>query len=76
MPYVTHLGVLMWWLLDRSPDQRATERLLTLLTRVMSVAQMALKLPGSAGLVRSGHGLVREAQFAELELEDEDGRRR
>lgn len=74
MLYVTHLGVLMWWLLDRSPEQRATDRLLSLLGKVMPVAQMALKLPGSAGLVRSGNSLVREALLGEVD--ENDGRRR
>jgi AcrR family transcriptional regulator len=43
--YLLHLGVILWWLLDRSADQRATRGLLALLGRLMPSAMLALKLP-------------------------------
>jgi len=49
--YLIHLGVILWWLLDRSPRQRATRALVGLLERAMPSAGLALKLPIVRGFV-------------------------
>jgi AcrR family transcriptional regulator len=61
--YLLHLAVLLWWLLDRSPGQRATGRLVALLGRALPLAALALRLPPVRSLVRAADGLVREALF-------------
>lgn len=63
--YLLHLAVLLWWLLDRSPDQRATRALLALLRRALRLAAPALHFPGVPGLVTTLDALVREALFGE-----------
>jgi AcrR family transcriptional regulator len=59
--YLLHLVVLLWWLLDRSPAQRATDALVTLLERVGPLVAVALRVPTVPGLVRSADALVRDA---------------
>jgi len=63
--YLVHLAVLLWWLLDRSAKQRATEALLALLGRALRLAAPALRVPGVGGLVIAADRLVREALFGE-----------
>ena len=63
--YLTHLAVLLWWLLDRSPAQGATHALLTLLRRAMRLAAPALRVPGVPGLVVTADALAREALLGE-----------
>jgi AcrR family transcriptional regulator len=63
--YLLHLAVLLWWLLDRSPGQRATAALLGLLERALRLAAPALRVPGVPGLLTSADALVREALFGE-----------
>lgn len=58
--YVIHLTVILWWLLDRSPRQRSTERLLSLLTRLGRAAALAIKLPGAKGVIRSIDTMILE----------------
>lgn len=59
--YLLHLGVLLWWLLDKSPDQRATTALVRLLESAGSLVVVALRVPTVPGLVRSFDSLVRDA---------------
>ena len=61
--YLVHLAVLLWWLLDKSPQQRATTALVALLARSMPSAALALRLPAVRSMVRSGDALFREALF-------------
>jgi AcrR family transcriptional regulator len=61
--YLVHLAVLLWWLLDKSPAQRATDGLVALLQRAMPSAVLALRLPPVRSIVRSGDALFREALF-------------
>jgi AcrR family transcriptional regulator len=42
--YLGHLGVILWWLLDRSPSQRATTALLEAIRRILPAASLALRL--------------------------------
>jgi AcrR family transcriptional regulator len=43
--YGAHLALLLFWLYDRSPNQRATEELLALTCDVLSIARRLLRLP-------------------------------
>jgi len=61
--YLVHLGVLLWWLLDKSPRQRATDGLVALLQRAMPSLALALRLSPVRSIVRSGDALFREALF-------------
>ena len=58
--YLVHLAVILWWLLDKSPRQRATDRLLALMTRLGAVVALAIKLPGAKGIVHSLDTIVLE----------------
>jgi AcrR family transcriptional regulator len=59
--YLVHLAVLLWWLLDKSPAQRATDALLKLLERVSPLIAVALRVPTVPGLVRAADALARDA---------------
>jgi AcrR family transcriptional regulator len=59
--YLLHLGVLLWWLLDRSPAQRGTDALVKLLDSAGPLIAVALRVPTVPGLVRSADALVRDA---------------
>ena len=61
--YLAHLGVILWWLLDRSPGQRATKALLSVIAQVLPSAAMTLRLPPIRRFVQSADVLVREALF-------------
>jgi|SRR5438552_5996289 len=63
--YLVHLTVLLWWLLDRSPEQRATTGLLELLERALPALALALRLPRMRRLVRAADGLLRDGLFDE-----------
>jgi len=56
--YLSHLGVILFWLLDRSPQQRATRGLIGLIRQVLPSANLALRLPPISGFVRSADALV------------------
>jgi AcrR family transcriptional regulator len=59
--YLIHLGVILWWLLDKSPGQRATRALLSLWKQMLPSASLALRLPLVRGAVQSADNLFREA---------------
>lgn len=63
--YLTHLGILMWWLLDKSPEQRATRALTRLLAQALPAAAMTLKLPKVGSFVLAGDRLFHEALIGE-----------
>jgi AcrR family transcriptional regulator len=69
--YLLHLAIILWWLLDKSPAQRATDGLLALLGTASPVAALALRLPPTRGLVVSADALFRDALFNEAPAEDE-----
>jgi hypothetical protein len=68
--YLVHLAVLLWWLLDKSPSQRATAGLLTLLERALPLIAVALRVPTVPGLVRSADALVRDALLPDPAVTD------
>jgi hypothetical protein len=59
-----HLAVLLFWLLDRSPKQRATLALVALLDRVLRLTGPALRLPGVPGLLLTLDRLVSDGLVA------------
>ena len=59
--YLLHLSVILWWLLDRSPKQRATVGLIALLQRILPSAALALRFPPIPSFVISGDALFRDA---------------
>ena len=61
--YLAHLGVLLWWLLDKSPKQRATTALVVLAQQMLPSAALSLRLPSIRRFVVSSDELVREALF-------------
>jgi AcrR family transcriptional regulator len=61
--YLVHLVVLLWWLLDKSSNQRATVALVSLIQRLLPSAALTLRVPSVRGFVIAVDGLVREALF-------------
>jgi AcrR family transcriptional regulator len=61
--YLVHLAVLLWWLLDKSRDQRATGTLVTLIGQMLPSAALAIRLPAMRRFVTSLDELIREALF-------------
>jgi AcrR family transcriptional regulator len=60
MLYLVHLAIILWWLLDKSPDQRATRELVTMLERVLPVAALALRLEPARGWLRTADRRYRD----------------
>ena len=65
--YLLHLAVILWWLFDKSPKQRATDGLVALIESILAPLGVALLLPQVRGFVRSADALVREALLGEAE---------
>lgn len=63
--YLTHLAVILWWVLDKSPDQRATRALVQLMASALPAAALTLRLPRAARFILSGDRLFREALIDE-----------
>jgi AcrR family transcriptional regulator len=63
--YLVHLAVILWWLLDRSPSQRATSALVALTKQILPMASLALKIKRVGAVVLSGDKLFAEALLAE-----------
>ena len=61
--YLVHLGVLLWWLLDRSARQRATGTLVSLARQMLPSAALTLRLPPVRRFVIAVDELIREALF-------------
>ena len=62
--YIVHLAVLLWWLLDKSPRQRATGALVSLFRQLLPSATMALRVPPVRRFVVSVDELIRDALFS------------
>jgi AcrR family transcriptional regulator len=61
--YLVHLAVLLWWLLDKSANQRATTALVSLTRQLLPSAALALRVPTVRRFVISVDELVRQALF-------------
>ncbi|HYN10947.1 MAG TPA: TetR/AcrR family transcriptional regulator [Vicinamibacterales bacterium] len=58
--YLLHLGIILWWLLDRSRRQRATTALVELFRQILPSAALALHLRPVRSFVQSTDGLFIE----------------
>ena len=63
--YLVHLTVLLWWLLDKSANQRATTALVALTKQLLPMASLALKVKRVGAIVLAGDQLFAEALLAE-----------
>ncbi len=63
--YVAHLGMILWWLLDRSSDQRATKALVAAIGRMLPSAAVALRVRPVRGFLLSADALFREGLLGE-----------
>ena len=61
--YLVHLAVLLWWLLDKTPKQRATAALVELTAQLLPSAALTLRLPPIRRFVIAFDGLIREGLF-------------
>ena len=61
--YPIHLAVLLWWLLDRTPRQRATTALVALAQQLLPSAALALRLPSIRRFVIGFDELIRQGLF-------------
>jgi AcrR family transcriptional regulator len=61
--YLVHLAVLLWWLLDKTPRQRATQALLQLTEQLLPSAALALRLAPVRRFVLEMDELIREGLF-------------
>ena len=59
--YLAHLAVLLWWLLDKSPKQRATAALIVLTEQILPSIALTLRLPPVKRFVISFDELIGEA---------------
>lgn len=59
--YLTHLAIILWWLLDKSPQQRATTALVALIKRALPASALMLRLPRVRTFVLAGDKLFQEA---------------
>ena len=61
--YLLHLAVLLWWLLDKTPQQRATQALVGLIDQLLPSAALTLRLPSIRRSVIAIDELIREGLF-------------
>jgi AcrR family transcriptional regulator len=61
--YLVHLAVLLWWLLDKSSNQRATAAFVSLLQQLLPSVALTLRVPPVRRFVISVDELIREALF-------------
>lgn len=61
--YLAHLAVILWWLLDKSSEQWATVKLVSLLARAMPLAGLALRVPRLGAMIVGLDSLVGAALF-------------
>ena len=65
--YLVHLAIILWWLLDKSPQQWATTSLMSLVRRALPACALTLRLPRACAFVVAGDKLFREALFDDAE---------
>jgi hypothetical protein len=63
--YLAHLGFIMWWLLDRSPGQRATKALVSLTRQLLPSAALTLHLRPVRAFLQSADALFQEGLLGE-----------
>jgi AcrR family transcriptional regulator len=65
--YLVHLAVVLWWLLDKSSRQRATDALIRLLGQALPPAALTLRLPKVGAFILAGDRLFQEALVGDAE---------
>lgn len=63
--YLTHLAIVLWWLLDKTAEQRATDALVRLLGSALPAAAVTLRLPRAGRFILAGDRLFQEALIGE-----------
>jgi hypothetical protein len=63
--YVAHLAIILSWLLDKSPCQRATKQLLDQLAQLSGWASLAVQIPQAAATLRAADIFCRQGLFGE-----------
>ena len=61
--YLVHLAVLLWWLLDKTAHQRATQELVGLIDQLLPPASLTLRLASIRRSVIAIDELIREGLF-------------
>ena len=61
--YVVHLMVLLWWLLDKSPNQVATRGLVGVTRKLAHAFSLGMRLPQTRAVVRHVDALAQQALF-------------
>jgi AcrR family transcriptional regulator len=64
--YLAHLAIILWWLLDKSPRQRATTALVVLVKQALPASALTLRLKRVRAFVVAGDKLLREALFDDV----------
>jgi AcrR family transcriptional regulator len=59
--YLLHLAVILWWMIDKSPGQRATHALVSLIRKTLPAAALTLRLRPIRRFVQTADQLFREA---------------
>jgi len=57
LSYVAHLAIILWWLLDRSPDQSATKALVALRRQLLPSVALTPHVRTLRGFVQSANAL-------------------
>ncbi len=59
--YLVHLAVILWWLLDKSPAQRATHALVGSLQRALPITTLTLRFRAVQAFIQAADAAFREA---------------
>jgi AcrR family transcriptional regulator len=63
--YAAHLAVILFWLLDKSPRQRASRYVIAMIERALPLAAIALHMNEGVAFVRGADTWVRQGLFGE-----------
>lgn len=64
LTYTIHLAVLLFWLLDKSPKQKATEGVLDFYEKLLQPLKFAIKVGGAKKLIKKADALVQQGLVA------------
>jgi AcrR family transcriptional regulator len=63
--YAVHLAVIMWWLIDKSPDQSSTTELVAALEQSLPMASLALRLKTAKTWLRMADAMCQIGLFGD-----------
>lgn len=69
--YLVHLATILWWLLDKTPGQWATNRLIVLLERALPLVAASIRLRRVRDLIVAADALVSAALFDDTPAPEE-----